>query len=492
MSSPPALPESDDDDLGELPPLDGDTDEGDPSEGGLDILDDGAASLDDSTGEDDPADASELNLPEVEASWLNDSADATDLDLGDAGLGDAGLVDLDERQIRPGDVEEPDIGDEDVGLSDLAEYGMLDAGDEGPLDPDEELRDEDLPELDADDEDPDSAGYNDEPFAADESLGLLPWAARPWDCVGAPLGLVAATAVACVSRGALVAARAENDRPEVFRVDLEGAREILTSQSIAGADVASVAAEGQIMAVVLRGGALLVSRDGGERFGRVVGAIGVADAVLGADVLWVRTRGGDVLVSSGGDRDFARCPLPGSVAAIARNGVMGVVALVVDDAGRPVALARGGPDGVLHREAIDAPLASSATVLAARSSHVAYSGRTGVVRRGTDGVWRSFAWGGRITALAFVDDEGTLLVATYADADDTTGLVCLDVAGRAAVVARLGAVQTVRDASSAGIAGADGRTLALACDDSRGVVWVAGGFGLAAFAIDHPKSDLSG
>jgi hypothetical protein len=51
------------------------------------------------------------------------------------------------------------------------------------------------------------------------------------------------------------------------------------------------------------------------------------------------------------------------------------------------------------------------------------------------------------------------------------------------VVARIGAVQTVRDSSSAGVAGADGRTLAIACDDSRGVVWVAGGFGLAAFAI---------
>ncbi len=478
MPSPPTLPESDDDDLGELPPLDGDTDEGDPSEGGLDILDDDAASLDDSTGEDDPADASELNLPEAESSWLTDSADATDLDLGDAGL-----VDVDERQTRPGDVEEPDIRDEDVGLSDLAEYGTLDAGDEGPLDPDEELRDEDLPALDAGEEDLDNAGYSDEPFAADESLGLLPWATRPWDCVGAPLGLVGATAVACVSRGALVAARAENGRPEVFRVDLEGAREPLTSQGIAGAEIVSLAAEGQTVAAVLRGGALVVSRDGGERFGRVVGSFGVADAVLGSGALWIRTRGGDVLVSSGGVRDFVRCAVPGSVAAIARNGVMGLVALIVDDAGRPVALARGGPDGVLDREAIDAPLASSATVLAARSSHVAYSGRTGVVRRGPDGAWRSFAWGGRVTALAFVDDEGTLLAATYADADDTTGLVCLDVTGGASVVARLGAVQTVRGPSSVGIPGSDGRTLALACDDSRGVVWVAGGFGLAAFAI---------
>jgi hypothetical protein len=478
MFSPPAVPGNDDDDLGDLPPLDGDTDEGDPSEGGLDVLEDDGATLDDSTGEDDPADASELNLQEADGSWLHDSADATDLDLGDAGL-----VDLDEREAGPGDVEEPDIRDEDVGLSDLAEYGLLDAGDEGPLDPDEELREEDLPALDADDEELDDAGYNDEPIAADESIGLLPWAAQPWDRVGAPLGLVVATAVACVSRGALVAARAENDRPEVFRVDLEGAREPLASREIAGAEIASLVAEGQTMAVVVRGGTLWVSRDGGQRFGRAVGCSGAADAVLASGVLWTRTRGGDVLVSRSDDRDFAKRTVPGNVAAIARDGASGLVALIVDGAGRPVALARGGRDGVLDCESIDAPPASSTTVLAARASHVAYAGQAGVVRRGTDGAWRSFAWGGRTTALAFVDDEGTLLVATYADADDTTGLVCLDVAGRAAVVARIGAVQTVRDSSSAGVAGADGRTLAIACDDSRGVVWVAGGFGLAAFAI---------
>jgi hypothetical protein len=98
-------------------------------------------------------------------------------------------------------------------------------------------------------------------------------------------------------------------------------------------------------------------------------------------------------------------------------------------------------------------------------------------------VWRSFAWEGRVTALAFVDDDGTLVAATYADADDTTGLVRLDVAGRAAVVARIGAVQNVVDPSDAAIQRADGRTLALAYDDFRGVVWAAGGFGLAAFAV---------
>jgi hypothetical protein len=80
-----------------------------------------------------------------------------------------------------------------------------------------------------------------------------------------------------------------------------------------------------------------------------------------------------------------------------------------------------------------------------------------------------------VTALAFVDDAGTLAVASYSDADDTTALVRLDAAGRAAVVARIGPARAEGEA--------DGRVLAMDYDEARGVVWVAGGFGVAAFAV---------
>src|SRR5258706_601034 len=103
------------------------------------------------------------------------------------------------------------------------------------------------------------------------------------------------------------------------------------------------------------------------------------------------------------------------------------------------------------------------------------SDRAGRGGRGPDGVWGSFDWDGRITALTFVDDAGTLVATTYSDGDDTTGLVRLDPVGRTSVVARMGA--------SADHVDSDGRARALACDDPHGVVWVAGGFGLAAFAI---------
>jgi uncharacterized protein RhaS with RHS repeats len=86
-----------------------------------------------------------------------------------------------------------------------------------------------------------------------------------------------------------------------------------------------------------------------------------------------------------------------------------------------------------------------------------------------------FVWEGRVTALSFVDDGGTIVVATYSEVDDTTSLVKLDTDGRASVVARIGPSHPDADA--------DGRVLAMAHDEARGVVWVAGGFGVAAYAM---------
>lgn len=71
--------------------------------------------------------------------------------------------------------------------------------------------------------------------------------------------------------------------------------------------------------------------------------------------------------------------------------------------------------------------------------------------------------------------RGTLLAATYSDPDDTTALVLVDEQGRASVVARIGANRS--DPES------DGRVLAMAHDAAHEVVWLAGGFGVAAFAV---------
>jgi hypothetical protein len=497
MPAPGATDEQDD--LDELPPLDGDVKdapEPEPDAGEL-LGDDGDASLDDATGEDDPIDADDLDLEEREKGWLQEPADAPDLDLGDAAIVDFGG----EAAPAAEDADEPGVGDEDFGFGNAPERGGLDGGDEGPVGADEELREADLPQLDADEEgDLEDAALVDAGFAADEPVGL-PWAAEPWSRVGAPVALASATAVACAGRGALVAGREEGGAAEIVRVDLEGTSQSLATAGLDAGTVKALAVEGDVVAALVERGRLMLSYDGGATFAPTADGIAAADMALVAGSLWVRTTAGGLAVVREGVvvvEPSAVGSHATSIRAMTRDVGAGVAALVADDAGRVSGLvrARGTNDCAVEHEALDSPEAVGLQgVLAVRGVHVAYAGRRGgVVRRGADGTWAAHVWEGRITALAFVDDAGTVVAATYSESDDTTALVCLEAGAagqpRARVVARIGparaqaggdAVASLEDGE--GALETDARVLALAHDDARGVVWVAGGFGVAAFAV---------
>jgi hypothetical protein len=482
--------EVEEDELDELPPIDGD-DAPDPAAdveeiGGSEGNDPAAGSLlDDSTGEDDAVDATLEGLEgdEGERGWLDEPLDSPDLDLGETARLDSG-----DEAVSLEDGEEPVAPDEDFGIGEGTERSGLDLAEEGPVNADEELRDEDLPALDADDAPDDEGraedeGLLDERIIGEEPLGIR-WAAEPWARVGPPLGLASVglsggiTAMACAPRGALVGGRAASGAHELIAVDLEGGRQVLPAEGLRGGRIAALAADGEVMAAVVEGGRLMLSHDGGARFEAAAMPEGVAAAgvAIAAGILWVRTRTGSLLSARPG-RLPERCSVPGSVVSLTVDGAGGVVALAVDETGRPATLARGGGRGTVDCEAVQAPLGRPTSWLSARADHVAYgvsSARGGIVVRRGDGSWERLSWEGRVSALAVVTAQGSVLVATYSDADDTTGLVRLDGSG-AALVARLG---PARDDVEA-----DGRTLALACDDPRGVVWVAGGFGVAAFAI---------
>lgn len=486
----PRLPfEAEDDELDELPPIDGDGAEDDENPRDLDEIDSpdaGEASLDDSTGEDDPVDGGALEGAlgeEAGSGWLDEAVDSPDLDLGEASLLATG-----DETVSLDDGEEPLAPDEDFGIGEGTERTALDFAEEGPVNADEELREEDLPALDADDA-PDEEGRAeeeallDERVLAEEPLGLA-WAAQPWTPVGPALGLSSIglpggiTAMACAGRGALVTGRAGSGANELVRVDLEGGRQLLPAEGLHGVRVAALAAEGEAIAVVGEGGRLFLSLDGGTRFELVAAPEGVAaaDVALASGVLWVRTRTGSLLAALPG-KVLERRAVPGNVVSLAADAAGGVVALAVDQTGRPATLVRGRPDGSAACEAVQAPPARPGPWLSARGEHVAYviaQARGGVVTRSRSGAWSRSAWESRPSGLAIVDEVGTLVVATYSEGDDTTGLVRLDGTG-ASLVARLGPARDDVDA--------DGRTLALAFDDPHGVVWVAGGFGLAAFAI---------
>ena len=163
----------------ELPPLDGD--DGEPTEDPAideDEIDpspeDDADPLDDSTGEGDPVE--ELSNEE-ERSWLTDAEPAEGLELGTFDLGE-------ERSFGSaiGDDEEPGVEGEDFGLDDGgAGSSLLDGGEEGPSGPDEELRESDLPELDADGDEDGNDSMLDEVTLDDDAP--LPWDPSPWERV---------------------------------------------------------------------------------------------------------------------------------------------------------------------------------------------------------------------------------------------------------------------------------------------------------------------
>lgn len=176
---------SDADEL-DLPPLDGTVGGADvdgenegvsEAEDDLDDLDDGDP-MDDTTGEDQALE--ELVVEGAEGGWLIDADDAKALDIGpfDISLSDEGtLLDEDDESEGRHGVDE-DLGNDD-------EVTHTDGGEEGPLDDDEELREEDLPELDADEDgDVDDAALFE---GASIGLGLdeeLRWDDRAWERVG--------------------------------------------------------------------------------------------------------------------------------------------------------------------------------------------------------------------------------------------------------------------------------------------------------------------
>ncbi len=477
-----------DEELDPLPPLDGDAqDKPEPEPTFEDLVEDaeGDPSLDDSTGEDAEADASELDLEEAESGWLEEPADAPDLDLGDIALVDFGKQGAAPDGAPPAspevgrdpddEADDPSPGDHDFGFGDAPERGDLDGGDEGPLDADEELRESDLPQLDADEDgDVDEASLVDAGFAADEPLGL-PWAGQPWARVGAPVALGGATAVDCAPRGALVAARNESGAPELARVDLEGTCQGLPARGLDPGAVRGLSIERDVVAAGLEGGGVLVSRDGGASFAAVADAVSAVEAVVASGTVWLRTRTGGLMVLDSAAVSLQRCAVPGAVAALARAGTL-LAALVVGEAECPECILRGAAGPTLRREPVAGPEAASPALLAVRGDHLAYAARLGGVAVGRSGdSAREFVWEGRVTAIVFVDDEGTLVAATYSAADDTTALVRVDGAAQPSVVARIG--------PASGDPDADGRVHAMAFDEARGVVWVAGGFGVAAFSV---------
>jgi hypothetical protein len=454
-----------DEELGELPPLDGEGDDVEPPV--EDLEDDGPEELnllDDATGEADPVD--DTDLPAAMEGGLEDAEGAEDLDVG----GDD-LDDLD----HPGqldDADEPGVGDEDFGLDVEGAALAGDAGEEGPEGADEDLREEDLPRLDADDDGEleDDAFAEVWPGVAEDERP--PWDDRAWERAAAALaedaGMVrcvvpldadqvavvggatvlrvspvgvrplggavgeaaihgaAIAGVAGLSDGAVVAATGQGD---VWLVDEASARELSGVRALAAGSVVELAAQGDRIWARTADGALLASADRGERWELLA-----ADSVLAATA----TPAGE-LVAVTGLRARANVVRGAALAA------WGPPLPPFPEGARPIVRARG-----------------NVVVVGALGA--------GAFRSEGGGPWTRLEGTSGVTALTLLDDDGTTLVALHAPSEDRSWIARAGADGVARIVIELG---------GEGDEGDDPRVLDLAWSDASRMAWAVGPFGVA-------------
>ena len=501
-----------DDDLlpGDLPALDGaegdetedERDANDPERlAELDALDgDDGDPFDDATGEDDAV--PELMGEDQETTSLLDSGVPDDLDVGAADLlgreSDRVLDDTAGSWEDDEDEEALDYGLTEDGLSVAG-----DAGEEGPTAVDETLTDDGLPPLgaDADDASEDSA-LEDAASFFDGELGTErpdAWSA-PWERFGTPFALPPLRTLVRSTSGVVAGGR------ELVRVDLEGGVAPVAARGLRGGEITGIVLSGEDAFVTTETGGLFVARGGFRTFAEVSAwrrHVRPEEAAAGLDVVaspaagvWGRTAQGSLLSSPDGGAHWEKADVDGFVRAIG-----------VDDDGQPVLLVRTlATNAVLRRagdawtrcvlppELLEGGLAGPAIVVArGRTMAVAVDGY-GTFRSLDGAAWSRLLGVDAVTALALLDDRGTLVAAQTAGAAAVAGERAASkvtpegesdaesLHGPSTTLLRVGAdgqpqVVGVLHATSE----VDLTVMAITVDESHRVVWVAGGFGLEAF-----------
>ncbi len=243
-------PAEEDDELDPLPPMDGEIDESVLEEDDLEVApDDGASALDDSTGEDDPIEDEDFG--EEESSAIGDDDDGPK-----EAADEVAHFDGDAAPFAPGD-DAPGIDEDDFSIDeDVPDISTKDGGEEGLDEEGEELRAEDLPPLDADDE----ADHADEGFfdrLVDSGDGLS-WSPHPWELLFAR-SMDGVSALAATDGGAFVFAK------RLVWLDERGNSREPAAKGLP-AEVAELAAAKGVLDAVFEGGRVLRSTDDGESF----------------------------------------------------------------------------------------------------------------------------------------------------------------------------------------------------------------------------------
>jgi hypothetical protein len=469
-----------DEELEELPPLDGGK-EDDVEDPAPDLEDEevpkgGEDPFDDKTGDPTQGDGTaELELSGSEGGWLEEADAAEGLDIGDAEL-------LSEEADLLRDNEEPGTGNEDYGIGDDEVAQGTDGGEEGPGDDDEELREEDLPRLDADEGgSPDDEDFVEDGFGADEEALGVPWGAARWERVGAPLEVGPVRSLALVAGGLLVGGSG------LFRVDLEGGVEKLAASGLAGGDVTGVWAVDGAVWVTTEEGELYASKDQGKTFQKVIAwralvrpdeaAAGIQVAAGGGG-LWGRTAQGTLLFSGDLGATFEVVDAGGFVAALDSDalGMPGDVVAVVRTLRGGEMVRWRAHDSAVHAAltgALETAELAGPLRVATRGVDLALSPESTPVSVSLDGgaTWARAPKTATATAIAWSKGEG-LLVGLYDERQERAYLAHVSPGGQTNLLAEMTAAPP----------DVEGGIQALAYDEARGVVWVAGGFGVTALA----------
>ena len=319
---------AEEDELDELPAIDGGDGDGEEETDPENLDDDeppedGGDPFDDATGENDPVEEAEVSGDE--SGWLDDAGDSEGLDVGTP---DTFSAEEEGSVLLEGAEEADDAGMED----DLPEGGadadgrslVGDAGEEGFADEEEEVREEDLPRLDADGDETEMDDADLLGELPDEAVGeepRPPWDDRAWERVDVGLaGLAGVAAFSCGPAGLVVAGQG------LARIDRAGRVTALEGIGLRGGAPRAIAVDGDFIVVSTPRAGVLVSKDGGAAFQEANGwqellpadqREGGLDLVLAGEDLWGRGRSGALFWSPDRGATWARARVDHPVEAIA-------------------------------------------------------------------------------------------------------------------------------------------------------------------------------
>ena len=477
-------PPSDEDELDDLPPIDGDEveEEGDETEELDEEPLDGGDPMDDSTGEGDPLEDEE-DITGAESGWLDDADESDGLDVGTPDT----FGSEDESPTLLEGADEPDLGEDELsfggGVGGEGDSLVGDAGEEGFEDEEEDLREEDLPRMDSGQDDTEGDDSDLLEGLPDEEVSeepRPPWDDRAWERVEGAAEVPAVDVLACGADGLVVGGqglgRIARGGVTVAPLDALGLRGAPRGIALDG---------GRVFVSTGRAG-VLVSDDGGRSFREANGwrsllvpseAEGALEIVTVAGELWGRGAAGTLVWSGDGGATWALVLPDCRFEAIAGDATTGELVAVAREVAATT-IARGAAGRVVLERTGALP-DGRVLALAAEQGRVAVALPRGAFRLEGE-VWTRLDGTAGLTAMTFARRDGTLLIALHSEGEGRAWLLEARAGAPALTVAELGDAGGGTNDAGEEADGDDARVRALCWDADAGAVWAAGGFGLAA------------